>query len=141
MQKTIAAATTGASIIVFDGVCVLCNRSVQFVLSHDREQRFYFATLQSEAGRSLLLEHGLDADDPTSFLLVEDGRADTASDAWIRIVSRFGGGWRLLYLLHLIPRPLRDAVYRWIARNRYRWFGKYDTCMLPSPELARRLLQ
>jgi predicted DCC family thiol-disulfide oxidoreductase YuxK len=139
MAKTVAATTTG-SIFVFDGVCVFCSRSLQFVLTHDRRQHFRFATLQSAAGRSLLSTHGLDPDDPTSFLLVEDGLGYTASNAWIRIVMQFGGGWRLAGLFRLLPRPLRDAFYRWIARNRYRWFGKYDACWLPSPDIAQRFI-
>lgn len=128
------------AVIVFDGVCVLCNRSLYFVLAHDRRQYFRFATMQSASGRALLSEHGLDPDDPASFLLVENGRGYTASDAWIRILVKFGGVWRLLGGLYLLPRMLRDPVYYWIAGNRYRWFGRYDACPLPAPELLQRFI-
>ncbi|MGH8453033.1 MAG: thiol-disulfide oxidoreductase DCC family protein, partial [Nevskiales bacterium] len=110
-------------VIVFDGVCLLCNRSIAFVLKHDRQKQFRFATMQSAAGSTLLRAQGLNPEDPLSFLLLEDGIAYTDSDAAIRVVCSFGGIWRLLGLLRLVPRVLRDAVYRWIARNRYRWFG------------------
>lgn len=127
-------------VIVFDGVCLLCNRSVAFVLAHDREKKFRFTTMQSTAGSALLRAHGLDPADPLSFLLVDDGIAYTDSDAAIRVITGCGGAWYLLGVLRLVPRFLRDAVYRWVARNRYRWFGRRETCLMPSPELQSRFL-
>lgn len=129
-----------APIIVFDGVCLLCSRWVGFVLRHDRSGRICFAAMQSKQGRALLLQHGLDPDDPMSFLYVADGRGQTGSDAILSIVAAFGGAWRLVAALRLIPRRLRDAGYRQLARNRYRWFGRRDTCLIPDASTAARFL-
>ena len=129
-----------APVILFDGVCNLCNGSVQFLLKRDREGRFRFASLQSDAGRRLMAEHGLDVDVLSSVLLIEEGRVWQESSAALRIARHLPGAWKLLRILAAVPRPLRDAGYRWIARNRYRWFGKAETCWLPTPELKARFL-
>ena len=129
-------------ILVFDGVCVLCIRSVQFVLRHDREKRFRFATMQSRTGARLMTEHGLDASKPASVLLIDGRRAHTESAAMIRVLRTFGRGWPLAAgALWLIPKPLRDAAYRAVARRRYRWFGQREYCFLPDPADAGRFLQ
>ena len=128
------------SIVVFDGVCVLCSGWVRFLLKRDRGGRFRFATMQSEAGRRPMVAHGLDPDDPVSFLLIEGGRAFTDSTGILRIVVRLGGLWRLAAAGYAVPRPLRDAVYRWVARRRYRWFGRREACFVPTPETAHRFL-
>lgn len=128
------------SVIVFDGVCVLCNGWVRFLLRHDREARYRFAAMQSDSGRRLLREHGLDADDPASFLLLEDGRPYRDSDAIIRVLRGLGGAWRGAAVLRAIPRAWRDVFYRAIARNRYRLFGKRATCLVPQPEHAGRFI-
>lgn len=127
-------------VVLFDGVCNLCNGSVQFILKRDPQARFRFASLQSEAGRSLLVEHGLDPDALSSVVVIEDGRVWQESSAALRIARHLPGAWKLLRVFIVIPRPLRDAVYRLIARNRYRWFGKSETCWLPTPELKGRFL-
>ncbi|MDR3385460.1 MAG: thiol-disulfide oxidoreductase DCC family protein [Rudaea sp.] len=128
-------------ILVFDGICVLCSHSVQFVLRHDREKRYRFATTQSDSGRSLLIAHGLDPHRPLSVLLVDHGVACTESMAMLRVLDGFGGAWKALALcLRIIPRFLRDPVYRWVARHRYRWFGQRQTCYLPPMEDAQRFL-
>ena len=127
-------------IIVFDGVCVLCSRSAQFVLKHDRRARFRLAAVQSEAGTALCRQHGVDAVDPETMILIEDGRAFQMSDAALRICHGLGWPWRAFGLLRIVPRPLRDAVYRRVARNRYRWFGRRETCWLPDPQWRDRLL-
>ena len=128
-------------IIVFDGVCLLCNRSVQFVLAHDRRRRYRFAAVQGAAGAQLMRSHGLDPEAPASMLLIENGRVWTESDAVLRIAASFGGTWRLTGLARVIPRPLRNALYRFVARHRYRWFGKRDHCMLPDASTAERFLR
>jgi len=129
-------------ILVFDGVCVLCSRSVQFVLRHDRDKRFRFATTQSPTGMRLMAEHGLDASKPASILLIDDNNAYTESAAMIRALRSFGGVWPLLAgMLWIVPKPLRDAAYRAVARRRYRWFGQRETCYLPNPSEAGRFLQ
>jgi len=132
--------TPAPPVVLFDGVCNLCSGSVQFLLKRDPEGRFRFASLQSEAGRSLMAEHGLDVDALSSVLLIEDGQVWQESSAALRIARHLPGAWKLLRVFAAVPRPLRDAAYRWIARNRYRWFGKTETCWLPTPELKARFL-
>ncbi|WP_313217127.1 thiol-disulfide oxidoreductase DCC family protein [Stenotrophomonas sp.] len=129
-----------AGVIVFDGVCALCSRWVRFLLRVDRQERYCFAAMQGTHGRVLLRQHGLDPDDPLSFLLLEDGRAWTDTDAIVRVLVGLGGPWRLAVVLRAVPRRLRDRAYRALARNRYRWFGRQDGCFLPSAEQARRFL-
>jgi len=127
-------------IVLFDGVCNLCSGSVQFILKRDPEGRFRFASLQSEAGRSLMTEHELDPDALSSVVVIEDGGAYQESSAALRIARHLPGAWKLLRVFVVIPRPIRDAVYRLIARNRYRWFGKTEACWLPTTELRARFL-
>jgi predicted DCC family thiol-disulfide oxidoreductase YuxK len=128
-------------VIVFDGVCVLCSRWVDFVLRHDRAGRFRLAAMQGTHGRRLLRMHGLSADDPVSFLLVRDGRGHTDTDAIVHVLRGFGGRWRVAAsLLQAIPRLCRDPAYRWIARHRYRVFGRRASCRLPEPAQAWRFL-
>jgi len=127
-------------VVLFDGVCNLCSGSVQLIIERDPEARFRFASLQSEAGQRLQAEHGIDPQDLNSVLLIEDGRWFKESDAALRIAGRLRGAWRLLAAFRLVPRPLRDLVYRFIARNRYRWFGKTESCWLPTPDLRSRFL-
>jgi predicted DCC family thiol-disulfide oxidoreductase YuxK len=131
---------TPPPIVLFDGVCNLCNGSVQFILKRDPQARFRFASLQSEAGKSLMTEHGLDPDALSSVVVIEDGQAWKESSAALRIARHLPGAWKLLRVFTVIPRPLRDAVYRLIARNRYRWFGRTEACWLPTPELKGRFL-
>ncbi|WP_179460408.1 thiol-disulfide oxidoreductase DCC family protein [Stenotrophomonas sp. JAI102] len=127
-------------VIVFDGVCALCSRWVRFLLRFDTRGRYRFAAMQGAQGRALLQAHGLDPEDPTSFLLLDAGRAWTDTDAIIRVLTGLGGAWRLLGVLRWMPRRLRDPAYRALARNRYRWFGRHDTCFLPTAEQAARFL-
>lgn len=136
----VPAGEPGGAVVLFDGVCNLCNASVQFILRRDPEGRFRFASLQSEAGRELMRARGMDPDLLSSVVLVEGGRAFTRSDAALRIARGLGGGWPLLGALRVVPRPVRDRVYEWVAANRYRWFGKRDSCMLPAPEHRGRFL-
>ncbi len=126
--------------VVFDGVCVFCSGWVRFLLARDRARRFRFATMQSAPGRRLLIGHGIDPDDPVSFLLVEGERAYSDSTAALRILTRLGGWWRLVAVFYAVPRFMRDAVYRFVARRRYRWFGKRESCFVPTPETADRFL-
>ena len=130
------------ALILFDGVCNLCNGFVQLVIRHDPAGRFQFAALQSEAGRAVLAAHGLDANavasEPESVLLEVDGLLYSHSDAVLRIAQGLGGPWRLLLAGRLLPRTWRDAAYRFVARHRYRWFGRQESCWLPTPELKAR---
>lgn len=129
------------SILVFDGVCVLCSRWVKFVLRRDRRRQYKFAAMQTQSGRRLLMEHGIDPSDPMSFLLLEQGEGYTDSDAIIRVLRSFGGRWSLFARsLRLVPRFIRDALYRWTARHRYRLFGRRDICLVPSEDVSDRFL-
>ncbi len=130
-----------APVIVFDGVCALCSRWVRFLLRFDRTDRYRFAAMQGVHGRHLLAAHGLDPDDPLSFLLVENGKAHTDTDAIMRVLAGLGGPWKLAMLARVLPRPLRDRAYRGLARNRYRWFGRHEACYLPTPAQAARFLE
>lgn len=125
--------------IVFDGACVLCNGWVDFLLRHDRRQRYCFAAMQGRHGHALLAAHGLDPEDPASFLLLDEAGAHRDSDAIVRVLAGLGGAWRLAFGLRLLPMPWRDAAYRFLARNRYRWFGQH-ACRLPEPHEAARFL-
>jgi len=128
-------------ILLFDGVCNLCNAVTQFVIRHDPAPgRFRFAALQSDSGQRLLREHGLPTDDINTFIMLERGRAHVRSTAGLHVLRVLGFPWSLLYAFIIVPRPLRDVVYRFIARNRYRWFGKRDACMMPTPEIQARFL-
>ena len=129
------------SIIVFDGVCVLCSRWVDFVLRRDPHGRYKFAAMQTASGRDLLIGHGIDPDDPLSFLLLEGKKGCTDTDAIVRILRSFGPAWRSVALLvAIVPRFIRDPLYRWIARHRYRMFGRRATCRVPTAEIADRFL-
>lgn len=127
-------------ILLFDGVCNLCNASVQWVLKRDRKGIFKFAALQSETGQALLQKFELSQENFDTVILVDGERIFTRSDAPLEIVRRLGGAWSLLAVFKIIPRSIRNAVYDWIARNRYRWFGKKEECMLPRPEWKERFL-
>lgn len=127
-------------VVLFDGVCNFCNRSVNFILDRDVHRHFRFAALQSDAGQAVLRHFGLRTDDFDTAVLVEHGRAYTKSSAALRIARGLGGWWSLLALLLAIPPFLRDAAYDLLARNRYRWFGKADSCRMPTPEIRDRFL-
>ncbi len=127
-------------IIVFDGVCALCNGWVDFLLARDRRQRYRFAAMQTPAGRRLLAGHGLDPDDPSSFLLLDGEGAHTDSDAIVRVLAGLGGAWRLAGVGRALPRGVRDRLYRFAARHRYRLFGRRATCRRPDPGQAHRFL-
>lgn len=130
-----------AAVIVFDGVCLLCSRWVDFVVRHDRAGRFRLAAMQGVHGHALLAAHGLVPEDPASFLLVQEGRAHTDTDAIVRVLHAFGGGWHVCArMLALIPGAWRDSAYRWIARHRYRLFGRRSSCRVPDPAQAWRFL-
>ncbi len=128
-------------IVLFDGVCNLCNGFVNFVIDRDPAGYFKFGALQSEAARPYLERFGLRPDYMDSIVLIENGRLYRDSTAALRILRRLKGLWPLLYALIVVPRPLRDAVYRWIARHRYRWFGRREQCRVPTPDLLARFLE
>ncbi|MBH0183152.1 MAG: thiol-disulfide oxidoreductase DCC family protein [Nitrospira sp.] len=120
-------------VIVFDGICNWCNAWVTFTIDHDPREKFKFGTLQSEPAQQILKELHLPAEDFATFLLLEQGRAYTKSAAALRVVKQLSGFWPLFYLGIVIPPPLRDALYDYIARHRYEWMGKSNTCRVPTP--------
>lgn len=130
---------TGA-IIFFDGVCNLCNGFVQFVISRDKKGYFKFAALQSEAAKPYLKDCGISVKELGTVVLWENGECYTRSTAALRILRQLSGIWPVLYGAAIFPTFLRDAVYKFIAANRYKWFGRKDSCMLPTPELKQRFL-
>jgi predicted DCC family thiol-disulfide oxidoreductase YuxK len=127
-------------IVVFDGMCHLCARSVGFTLAHEHDHLIRFAAARSPAGRELLRRHGLEPETVPTLVVIKDGAALLRSAAVLEIASHLRLPWRLLGLLRVLPRRLRDAPYDVIAQNRYRWFGRRDACLLPTPELASRFL-
>lgn len=114
-------------IVRFDGVCNLCQASVQFIIRHDRTGKFKFAPLPAGESGTVVLE--------------ADGRVYTKSTAALHIARKLDGAWKLLYALIVIPRPIRDALYTYIANRRYRWFGRQDTCMVPTADIQNRFLE
>ncbi len=129
------------SILLFDGVCNLCNRSVQFIIKRDKEKRFLFASLQGKAGQELLSKFYLPINDFNSFVLLENDRVFTKSTGVLKAFKKLSGGWRLCYVFIIVPKFIRDAIYTWIAKHRYKWFGKNEKCMVPTPELKGRFLE
>ena len=127
-------------ILLFDGHCNLCNAWVQYVVKRDSSSTIRFASLQSGAGRRLLEEHKIDANYIDSLVLFEEERFSVSSNAALRTLSYFDGWERHLIFLSVVPRSLRDLVYRFIAKNRYKWFGRREQCMIPTTELSKRFL-
>jgi len=127
-------------IILFDAACVLCSANAAFVLRHDREGRFRLASMQGAAGAALYRAHGMDPDDPVSLLVVDGATVRRDSDAVLSVYEGLGMPWRLLGGLRIVPGIVRDPVYRWVARNRYRIFGRRSTCWVAPPEHRSRIL-
>jgi len=123
-------------VVLFDGVCNLCNGFVQFILPRDTNGRFRFASLQSAVGQELLAEHGLPTDELESVVLIEGDDCYTKSDAVIRIAELLGGVYALLGPFRVLPRRLRDWAYDFVAARRYRWFGKKDQCAMPPSDVS-----
>ena len=128
-------------IILFDGVCNLCNSSVQYVIRRDKSNAYRFAALQSEIGKKLVEQRGIVTSQIDSIILIEPGVAYyTKSTAALKIAQSFGGVWQLTSVFEWIPEKIRDWVYDYIAKNRYKWYGKKDACMIPTPELKSKFL-
>lgn len=125
-------------LVVFDGVCVLCSAWFRFILRHDREKHFRFATAQSPLGQVLYRHYGLDPFDFTTNLVIVDGRLFTELDAFAAVMRQLPPPWPLLSITSVLPKPVADFFYYRIARNRYRLFGRTDTCLMPTPDLRAR---
>ncbi len=127
-------------IILFDGICNLCNQSVQFVIEHDKENLFQFASLQSDFGQDFLKKNQFELLNFNSIIYIEGEQFFTKSSAALKIAQQLNGKIAWLSIFLIVPKPLRDIVYSFIAKNRYRWFGKKESCWLPSPELKTKFL-
>jgi predicted DCC family thiol-disulfide oxidoreductase YuxK len=128
-------------VLLFDGVCNLCNSSVQFILEHEKNEQLNFAAIQSEAGDRLLKSCNFDPNQTDSVILIKDNKVYTASDAVLTLTQFLKFPFSLGKLLLVVPNPIRDFFYKKIARNRYKWFGKRESCMIPTPQLRKRFLE
>ena len=127
-------------IVLFDGVCNLCNSSVIFIIKHDKEDRFRFSALQEAEGKRLISNYNIDTANVDSIILIDGDKPYVKSAAALRIAFYLSGAWPLLYAFMLFPAIIRNWVYDLVARNRYKWFGKKESCMIPTPELKEKFL-
>ncbi|MCZ6727265.1 MAG: DCC1-like thiol-disulfide oxidoreductase family protein [Acidobacteria bacterium] len=144
MGKASMAHVNASRLVLFDGICGLCARTVRFVLRHDREGRFVYAPLQGEVAAAVLARHSL-ASDLETMIYVADfdsptERVFSKSDAILAILDELGGLWSVVAMMRILPRAIRDTVYSLVARYRYAWFGRFETCQLPAPEQRDRFL-
>jgi predicted DCC family thiol-disulfide oxidoreductase YuxK len=128
-------------VIFFDGVCNLCNASVQFIIKRDSKESFLFSSLQSDAAQAILLQNKLENLDFDTIILLEDGIIYDKSTAILKILRKLSGLYKLGYIFIVVPKFIRDFVYKIISKNRYKWFGKRDSCMIPTEELKLRFLE
>ncbi len=128
------------SVIIFDGVCNFCNSSVNFIMKRDSGEKFLFTANQNEAGQKILKEHKVDVLNISTFFLLEDSKIYSKSTAALMVAKQLTFPWNLLYGFIIIPAFLRDIIYDFIAKNRYNWFGKKESCRMPSPEERARFL-
>lgn len=128
------------NIILFDGVCNFCNNAINFTIERDPSKKFLFAPLQSEAGEKIQKQYNIDSKLLNSVLLIKNGKLLSKSTAALHIVKELKGLWKLMYVFIIVPPFIRDAVYNYIAKNRYKWFGKKESCMLPTPDVKSRFL-
>ncbi|HMI78909.1 MAG TPA: thiol-disulfide oxidoreductase DCC family protein [Ferruginibacter sp.] len=128
-------------IILFDGVCNFCNSTVNFIIKRNRRTVIHFAPLQTDTGKKILEQYNLPAESMQSIVFIENGKAYTRSTAALRISRYLGGLWPISYGLIIVPRFIRDSIYSWIARNRYKWFGVRQECMIPTPDVKERFLK
>lgn len=129
----------GQRIVLFDGECNFCDTSVQFIIKRDPNGYFHFASLQSDVGQSMRKKYNI-PENIDSMLLIENEKAYMRSTAALKICRKLTGAWKLFYLFIIIPPPIRNIVYNFVAKNRYKWFGKMDQCMIPPPEIRSRFL-
>ena len=132
--------TSGKIVILFDGVCNLCNGAVQFIIKKDKTSKFLFASLQSDFGQSHLQKFGLDPSKLHSIIALDNGKFYERSDAALKIASGLAQPWPMLGVFRIIPRFFRDWIYDLISKNRYKMFGKRESCMIPTPELKGRFV-
>ncbi len=131
----------GGPIILFDGVCNFCNNAVNFVIKRDKKNSLRFATLQSEVSHQILRNKKIEADDLSSFVFIENEKIFTRSTAALRVCRYLTGMWPLMYGFMIVPKFIRDGVYNWVSGNRYKWFGKKEKCMVPTPQISAKFLK
>jgi len=127
-------------IILFDGVCNFCNSAVNFTIKRNAKANILFTPMQSDAGQKLVQQYNLPLGDMQSFIFIENGTAYTRSTAALKVCRHLRGLWPLCYSFIIVPKFIRDGVYNWIAKNRYKWFGVRQECMIPTPEVKTRFL-
>jgi len=128
------------SVIFFDGFCNLCNGAVQFTIARDAKNQFKFASLQSDYAKEKLSSFQIEPIKNNSFILLENGKVYERSTAALKVARRLNGLWPALYTFIIVPRLIRDAVYNFVAKNRYKWFGKEESCWVPTPQLKSKFL-
>ncbi len=128
------------SVILFDGVCNLCNFFVQFIIKRDKKKAIHFAALQSETGQKMLADFGVQNQNLNTVIFIDQGNVFTHSDVALEVGKKLGNGWQFFYILKFIPKSFRDVIYNYIARNRYKWFGKKESCMIPTPDIKSRFI-
>jgi len=128
-------------VILFDGVCNYCNSMVKFIIRQDKKKKFKFAALQSDAGQNLINQFGLPLNNFDSFILIHEKKIYNSSTAALKLYNQLPWYWKWTQLFWVFPRFFRDGVYSIIAKNRYKWFGKKDQCMIPTPDVKERFLE
>jgi len=128
------------TLILFDGICNFCNGSVNFIINRDRNDSFRFIPIQSDAGKNLCKQLGVNPLENDTFIVYKGGKVYTRSTAALRIVKKLSGLWPALYVFYFVPKFIRDSAYHLIAKNRYKWFGKKNSCMVPTPELREKFI-
>jgi predicted DCC family thiol-disulfide oxidoreductase YuxK len=131
---------TNKNIVLFDGVCNLCNGAINFLIDHDKGNKLLFASLQSDFGQSVLRDYGMNTNDFDTFVFLKDGKMFTRSQGALEVMNVLGGSWSSLYLFRFVPTFLRDGIYKMIAKNRYKLFGQREACRMPTPELKAKFL-
>ncbi len=128
------------TIVLFDGVCMLCSKIVRFIINYDKKDTFRFTAIQGEPGKNLAGDLNNPAGDPGTVILIEKGKYYYRSAAVLRIFKKLPGGWSLLYALIIIPAPVRDFFYKFVAKKRYGWFGRYDECLIPDDSIREKFI-
>ena len=140
MENSTTNSSFSKSIILFDGVCNLCNGYINFIIKRTSSDKIRFGTLQSKTGQELLEKNGLNPNALDTVVMIENGKLFTKSDVPLKIAKEMKGGWKIFSAFIILPKFIRDGIYSFIARNRYRWFGKKESCMIPTPELKKLFL-
>jgi len=129
------------SLVLFDGVCNLCNGFVNFLILRDKKNKFHFGSLQSEKVKDILRQYNFSTESISTVILIENNKLYSQSTAVLKIVRKLNGAWPWMYAFIIVPIPIRDFLYKFVAKNRYKWFGKKDRCMIPTPGLKAKFVE